>query len=138
MHRPAEKQKPKIFIVGEDKTGIEGARQILESRNYAVTAALDRITGLAKIRSEKPDLIILDSEAAGAKSSGRHLPEEIREEPAIAYIPILMVNSVKGAVRTGLQVDARIPTPAVPEALLRKVDRLLGMRSSRWAARFSE
>lgn len=131
-------QKPKILIVDGDQEAANGTRRMLESRDYIVYSSGDPDAGLSKIRSEKPDLIILDSMLTGAGDAGRRLPEEIRDEPGIAYIPILMVKSSEGAVRTGLQVDARIPKPARPEALFRQVDRLINMRSSRWAARFSE
>lgn len=52
--------KKKILIVDDDIDIITVVRTILTSVGYEVIEANDKIEGIRKVKSEKPDLAILD------------------------------------------------------------------------------
>ena len=50
----------KILIVEDDKVISDGLRQALESESYEVVCAFDGEAGLYMVKTESPDLVILD------------------------------------------------------------------------------
>ena len=137
-------QKIKIVIVEDDVDLVEALRIILESKSYEVSVAYDLVTGLSKIRSERPDLIVLDVMfSKGEKKMGFHLANEIRMDKAIASIPILMLTALNNELPgfnvspetdgEYLPVDAFLNKPAEPKAFLSKVGELLKLKTSPWA-----
>ncbi len=50
----------KILIVDDDLDLANAFRAILESQQYTVLTAADKAGGMELIRTEKPDLLILD------------------------------------------------------------------------------
>lgn len=142
-------RKPTILILDDDQDASGDARRLLEARGHSVLEASDRQSGLAKVREVKPDLLILGSKLGSAcGSAGASLPAEIRQEPSIAYIPILLTSARStgrpwrrpspDAERGDLPIDGLMGSPSNPGRLYMHVDRLLRMRTSRWAAQFSE
>ena len=53
-------QKAKILLVDDDPDILDAMSAVLTMHEYAVITAKDGHDGLAKLRSEKPDLMILD------------------------------------------------------------------------------
>ena len=53
-------QKAKILLVDDDPDILEAMSAVLTTHGYTVITARDGQEGLAKLRSEKPDLMILD------------------------------------------------------------------------------
>jgi len=54
------KDKARILLVDDDEDFVEATKLVLESKPYEVITARDGDEGLAKAKSERPDLIILD------------------------------------------------------------------------------
>jgi len=141
-------KKPTILIVDDDSDIVEATRVMLEAKEYTVLAAYDYAAGLAKIREAKPDLIIADAMLMLNDSSGLQLPSEVRKDPSIAHIPILMITAINneatgaefapGTEDERLPIDGFINKPARSEELYRQVGLLLKMKTSKWAARFAE
>ena len=50
----------KILVVDDDPDILDALTMILESRGYQVVTARDGIEGLANLKAEMPNLIILD------------------------------------------------------------------------------
>lgn len=50
----------KILVVDDDPDILDALTMILESQGYQVVTARDGIEGLANLKAEKPDLMILD------------------------------------------------------------------------------
>ena len=50
----------RILVVDDEPDAVEFAREILEGEGYEVISASDGQKGLSTMRSEKPDLVILD------------------------------------------------------------------------------
>ncbi|MHB9154635.1 MAG: response regulator transcription factor [Endomicrobiales bacterium] len=135
-------EKKKILIVEDDIDTVEAMRLMLEAKGYGIIAAFDYEDGLSKVRSEKPDLVILDVMLMLHDKTGFDLAVEIRRDPSTAAIPVLMItsiNSIAASFRFSpatddeyLPVDEFIDKPAQPDELYAKVDRLLKMKTSGW------
>ncbi|OGO20027.1 MAG: hypothetical protein A2Z14_18730 [Chloroflexi bacterium RBG_16_48_8] len=132
----------KILIIDDDPDIVTSVRLTLESEGFQVSAAENGTEGLRKIKSERPDLIILDV-MMDTMTEGFQLSLELRSpDPTSEYaqyknIPILMLTSIHsttslrfGPTEDYLPVDAFIDKPIDPESLLVKVKELLRKESS--------
>lgn len=122
----------RILVIDDDPVFVESTKTVLESRDYQVLTAPDGDIGLQKVREEKPDLILLD--IIMPTQDGFHVCEEIKKDPQLADIPVVMLTSFaqkKGEtnipVSAGLELEAEgyIDKPVEPEELLRYVGKML-------------
>jgi len=85
--------KAKILVVDDDPDFVEAMRLTLEPNDYEVISAADGDEGLAKLRSEDPDLVILDV-IMSSVLDGLQLSQRMREDAGLKKKPILMVTSI--------------------------------------------
>jgi len=122
----------KVLIVDDDVDQVTAATAALELAGYEVTSATTGAEGLAKARSEKPDVIILDvtMETTGA---GFRVARELREDEATRPIPILMLTNINRS-DVGLRYDADedwnpvdvfLDKPVAADRLVEEVGKLL-------------
>ena len=126
--------KTKILIVDDDPDFTRSVQVILESRNYTVRTAASGTEGMTKIEADRPDLVILDVMMASL-GDGIELARQLRENPGLVPMPILMVTAVKEKTgidfrssagdETWLPVDAFLDKPVASHVLLAEVERLL-------------
>ncbi len=124
----------KILIVDDDVDLTKALQVTLESEHYTVVTATDRTEGMGKVRTDKPNLIILDV-MMSTWQDGFEMSRELKKDPQFKDIPILILTAVKG--RTGinfestagdpvwLPVDGFLDKPVEPEQLLSKIQELL-------------
>ena len=123
-------QKPKILLVDDDPDILEAMSVVLTTNGYTVVTARDGQEGLVKLRSEKPDLMILD--LMMPRMDGFAVCEELLDPrwAKLSNIPIIILTSVRedaGRRRyelgTGLQlrVSDYIEKPVDPGTLLSRV-----------------
>ena len=67
----------KILIIDDDQDIRDSVQVMLESQSYTVTTAANKEDGLAQVKGEKPDLIVLDVMMDGY-SDGFELAREIK------------------------------------------------------------
>jgi DNA-binding response OmpR family regulator len=124
----------KILIVDDDPDILAALTIILESRGYEVVTARDGVEGLANLKAEKPDLLILD--LLMPKMDGFAVCKELQDPRWAKFrsIPILIETSVREEasrrryeLETGLalNVDDYIEKPVSPSILLGRVEKLL-------------
>ena len=124
----------KILIVDDDPDILEALTLILESQGYQVVTARDGANGLASLKAEKPDLMILD--LLMPKMDGFAVCKELQDPRWTKFknIPILVLTSVReDACRRRyeletsmeLDVDDYIEKPVSPDILLQRVERLV-------------
>jgi DNA-binding response OmpR family regulator len=124
-------QKAKILLVDDDPDILDAMSAVLTMHEYAVVTAKDGQDGLAKLRSEKPDLMILD--LMMPRMDGFAVCKELRDPRWAKYsnIPIIILTSVRedaGRRRyelgTGLElmVSDYIEKPIDPPTLLIRVE----------------
>jgi two-component system, OmpR family, alkaline phosphatase synthesis response regulator PhoP len=129
--------KAKILLVDDDPDILEAMSAVLTKHDYTVVTARDGREGLAKLRSERPDLMILDLMMPGI--DGFELYEEILDPRWVKYtnIPIIVLTSVRKEaghrryeLDTGLQLRVAdyIEKPIDPSTLLEKVETYLSLQ----------
>ncbi len=127
-------EHPKILVVDDDPDILDAVSIILESQDYRVVTARDGIEGLAMLRAERPDLMILD--LLMPKMDGFAVCKELKDPRWLKYanIPILILTSVREEasrrryeLETGLEldVDDYVEKPIPPDVLLQRVGNLL-------------
>lgn len=82
---------PKVLVVEDDETLLNHLATNLRSEGFNVTTATDGEVGLEKIRSEIPDLIILDIMLK--KLDGLTICRMVRHDNTISHIPIIMITA---------------------------------------------
>ncbi len=82
----------KILIIDDDPDFVESISHILKAKSYDVIVAVNGEEGIQKIRSEKPDLVLLD--IVMPKKDGYLVADEISKDPQISNIPVLALTSV--------------------------------------------
>lgn len=92
----------KVLIIDDDFDLVEVMRITLEAAGFEVIDAQDGESGLEKIRTASPDLVILDV-MMSSMDEGFHVAYKIREEVAIKDTPIVMLTAVGN--QTGFQFD---------------------------------
>ncbi len=119
--------KNKILLVEDDSYLVKAITIRLEANNFEVVAAIDGEEGLAKARSEKPDLIILD--VMLPKMDGFDVCRKLKIDNQYKNIPIIMLTAKfqPSDIRFGQGVgaDAYMTKPFDSQALLAKIEELL-------------
>jgi DNA-binding response OmpR family regulator len=124
----------KILVVDDDPDILDALSMILESQGYQVVTARDGVEGLANLKADKPDLMILD--LLMPKMDGFAVCKELQDPRWAKYrgIPILILTSVREEasrrryeLETGLEldVDDYVEKPVAPDILLERVGRLI-------------
>ncbi len=123
--------KHKILVVDDDPDFVEVMRLTLEPHGYEVTSAGSGDEGLAKVQSERPDLVILDV-IMSSVLDGLNMSQRMAENPEQKRIPILMVTSIANTDYAALfptdeyiSIDGFLSKPVAPELLLQRVSELL-------------
>ena len=105
----------KILAVDDDPDILDAVSMILESQGYQVVTARDGVEGLANLKAEKPDMLILD--LLMPKMDGFAVCKELQDPRWAKYrgIPILILTSVREEasrrryeLETGLELDRRL------------------------------
>ena len=132
-------RKRKILIVDDDPDILAAIGAVLEARNYEVATARDGEEGLASLKEEKPDLMILD--LLMPRKDGFAVCKELKDPRWSKYsdMPILMLTSIREEVsrrryelETGLSldVDDYVEKPIDPFLLVERVESLLKKEKS--------
>jgi DNA-binding response OmpR family regulator len=127
-------EKRRILIVDDDVDLSDSLRVIFEHAGYDALTAGSRLEGMEKIRTEQPDLIILDV-MMETWQDGFEMSRDLKGDPQLKGTPILMLTSieeltgieVKSSVGdpVWLPVDAFLDKPVAPDTLLATVRNLL-------------
>ena len=124
----------KILIVDDDPDITEALSMILESKGYQVCTAPDGIEGLACLKTDKPDMMILD--LLMPKMDGFAVCKELQDPRWSKYrdISILILTSVREEasrrryeLETGLELNVAdyVEKPVSPDVLLDRVEKIL-------------
>lgn len=82
----------KVLIIEDDKFLSLVLKSKLERDGFSVSEAVDGEEGLAKARSENPDIILLD--LILPKMSGFEFMEVVRTDPELMKIPVLVASNL--------------------------------------------
>ena len=138
--------RAKILAVDDDRDLVETLRIVLESGGYEMCAAHDAEAGLGKVRSERPDLILLDVMMPEA-TEGFHFVWKLRnlDEDYFRRVPVIVLTAIHdrtdlrfypesgdGTYGAGefLPVQDFMDKPVDPDALLERIERVLAASRS--------
>jgi len=119
--------KRKILLVDDEEDIIETVGTMLRLRGYDVITAFDGSEGLAKARSERPDLILLD--IIMPVMDGMDVCAKLKADKATIRIPIIMFSvlaenlAIVKAHKAG--ANDYVVKPFNLSALLNKMNRLI-------------
>jgi len=127
----------KILIVDDDPDIRDAAGIILEAQGYEVVTATNGVEGLASLKAENPDLMVLD--LLMPKMDGFAVCKTLQDARWSKYrnMPILVLSSVREEasrrryeLETGLElgIDDYVEKPISPKVLLERVNNLLKKR----------
>ncbi len=126
--------KSKVLVVDDDPDFVEATKLILEKKGgYNVVTAYDGVEGLEKVKSEKPDVIVLD--VMMPEKDGYTMCAELKADSELCGIPVLLLTAVvshisdtKYTPRMGMETEADdyLDKPAEPAEILKRVGILIG------------
>ena len=119
----------KRILVVDDQEDLRGVlRDLLAGSGYTVIEAADGETGVAKAKSDRPDLILMDIQMPVI--DGYEATRRIKVDPDLNPIPIVAVSSfaMKGDEEKARAAgcDHYVTKPYSPMQLLRLIRGLLG------------
>ena len=132
-------ERKKVLVVDDDETVVEFVRAALEPDKFEVLGAGDGLAGLAHVRQEPPDLIILD--VYMPNEPGFYTLRDLKNDPKTQKIPVIMHTGVGKRMGIdfstqdlydflGIEPDVYLEKPVDPMFLRRITNRLLGMTFS--------
>ena len=120
-----------ILLVDDDDVFVEAVTAVLETR-YRVRRAANGTEGMRMIVEERPDLVILDV-MMDHLSEGFDVARRLRNDPATAQLPIIMLTGVDQVYNVRMEVDETwvpcdryLEKPVAPGDLLQQVAEVLG------------
>jgi CheY-like chemotaxis protein len=118
----------KVLLVEDNEMNRDMLSRRLIKRGYEVVTAVDGAEGVAKARSERPDLILMDMSLPVL--SGWDATRELRKEPDTKAIPViaLTAHAMAGDREKALEAgcDDFDTKPVELPRLLEKMGKLLG------------
>ena len=118
----------KILIADDEQNIVISLEFLMKREGCEVLIANDGEEAVRRIRSDPPDLVLLD--VMMPKKSGFEVCQEIKADPALAAVRILMLTA-KGrdtevAKGLALGADAYMTKPFSTKELVEKVRSMLG------------
>jgi two-component system alkaline phosphatase synthesis response regulator PhoP len=131
----------KVLVVEDDPDAAETLQIVLEDEGCTVVRAADAQQGLAKAKSERPDVILLDIMMPSG-TEGFHFVWDLRKDPdeQVRDTPIIVLTAIHGTTRLRfypdqtdteygagefLPVQAFLDKPASSEQLKAKISEVL-------------
>jgi two-component system, OmpR family, response regulator VicR len=123
----------RILCIDDEKEIIDLIRLILARKGYEVAGATSGDEGLAKARSWKPDLVLLD--LMMPDMDGWEVFHRIRADESLAEIPVIVVTARAQSIDRVLglhvaRVNDYISKPFTPQDLIESVERVLARKAA--------
>lgn len=127
----------KILVIDDDPDIVTAVQMVLEGAGHRVTSASSGKQGLEHVKSDRPDVIILDvmmeSHTEGFELALKlHSPDPASEWKAFRNIPILMLTAIHSTTPLRyepdmdyLPVELFVDKPIDPSDLVGKVNWIL-------------
>ena len=120
-----EMSNKKILLIDDDPVLIKIVQPYLESHGFTVFVANDGEQGIAKLKAEKVDLIILDVQMP--KMNGYTFIFEMKKNEHTQGVPIIVLTAKEGMAEIFKVEGVKdyINKPFQPEALLKCIQKYL-------------
>ena len=94
----------KILVVDDTPSNVKLLVDILGAKGYAVVTATNGTEALECVEREAPDLVLLDVMMPGM--SGYDVCRKLRDNPATAMLPVIMVTALDPGQERVKGIDA--------------------------------
>ncbi|MBF0485601.1 MAG: response regulator [Candidatus Omnitrophica bacterium] len=115
-----------VIVIDDDQGILSLFEKKLTASGYAVSTAMDGVEGLAKIRRERPDLVVID--VVMPKMDGFSVVREIRADDNLKAVPVIVLTA-KGELGDLFRMEgvaAFFEKPFSCDELLAKIHQLIG------------
>ena len=116
----------KILVVDDDPATVKLVKEILLKNNYGVISAVDGLEALVKIKTEHPDLIVLD--IVMPEINGYDVCYQLRFNDEFEKLPIILLTKREKELNEEISEKVNIeyiPKPLDTSLLLTKIKSLL-------------
>ena len=124
---PPDMADKRIILVEDEPDMAELVAMRLEREHFDVDVAHNGLDGLKKIRSQPPDLVLLDIMLPGL--SGTEVLREVRGDPNTSHVPVIMLTarSEESDIVVGLHLgaDDYVTKPFNMSVLLARIQAVL-------------
>lgn len=121
---------PKILVVDDTPRNVKLLADLLAVKGYGVVTATSGQEAMVQVEAERPDLVLLD--VVMPEMSGYEVCRKIRENPATAMLPVVMVTALDPAEERikGIEAGADdfLTKPINQAELLARVKSLLRIK----------
>ena len=122
----------RILIIDDDRKAVGVLRTAFEKKQFEVREAYDVERGLALLREQAPDILLLD--LLFPHTGGLDALSSIRGEQAFATLPVIILTNYSNAEITDplsvkYHVTVMIKTESSLKDIVSKAETLLGVRS---------
>lgn len=119
----------KILFIEDEPALQQTLGGFLKGQGYEVVSALDGEAGLLAVKSERPDLVLLD--LILPKKNGLDVLGEMRADPAIAAIPVIVLTNIESndTIKQATELGAKaylVKTSYSLDEVLEKVRTVIG------------
>jgi len=124
--------KKRVLVVDDEPDFSAIVKKYLEQAGFEVDLAYDGVEGIAKVKANPPDAIVLD--VMMPEKDGYAVCEELKNDEKYKDIPIVMLTAVSSHVSTtkyshfdgmSMEADDYLPKPASAEEITESVKSLL-------------
>ncbi|HEY5667990.1 MAG TPA: response regulator [Candidatus Saccharimonadales bacterium] len=122
----------KVLLVEDDLPYRKIYTLKFEASGYQVDTAADGLEALAKLKSNLPDIALVD--LLMPKMDGFQLIDKVKKDPKLCKIPIVVLTNLATAddaqkvIREGVE-DVLVKSNVEPNAIVARVDEILAMHA---------
>ncbi len=116
---------PKILIVDDDRSTVSLLTLLLQLEGFQVAAAEARVSAFETVRSERPDMVLLDFFLADGE--GLEVLLKVRADPELAGTRVVMLSGMELSDKcTAAGADGFLLKPYSPDHLIALIREKLG------------
>ncbi|HJW84116.1 MAG TPA: response regulator [Anaerolineae bacterium] len=125
-------EKKRVVCIEDEPEMVDLVKLILGRKGFELIGAMGGREGLEKIKSIKPDLVLLD--LMMPDMDGWEVYQQMKADPEMQHIPVIVVTAKAQSIDKVLglhiaKVDDYVTKPFGPQELLQSVEKVLSKQT---------